>query len=366
MLLLSPWHPPLLSLLFFILLLLLIAGAAERDDWKGSGATFFIDLDHARSNFSASACDGSGGGAHMFVDHPMLHFPTLFFWMKFHDELGSSAGSSKVGDDLCSDAFCSPREGSSFHLPLDSIGGYSSISLSRKMTLSIEQELKDSSGFPSVVPLYSIVYHTNWDGRGVGGGTASDEWVMLRGGQKLGVPVGKAQDLPVSVRLEDLMTVPHWSQTTNVESGFVTGASAKLFYLLEFDVKVGSSGSSASPDGASVEHVILSLELHACAHADWRAPWISSSSKAGQVSNVFHMAAQAADLPAAGLQHVEGVEVEGDEGEGQWSHYKCSAGKQWFDDAEVGSASSVGMHAESARHVNRLLFQLLNVQRNKL
>jgi hypothetical protein len=349
-----PLHLPLLSLLFFVLFLLLIAGAAEQ------GVTLSIALDHVRSNFSAGACDGMGGGAHIFVDHPLLHFPTVFFWMKFHDELGSGTGVSTAGDNLCSDNSCSSREGSSFYLPLDSTGGNSGISLSRKMTLSIEQELQDDSGSASVVPLYSIMYNTNWDGRSVGVSSDDDEWVMMRWGQQPGVPVGKAQDLPVSLRIEDLMAMPQWPQMAAVKNGFVTSDPVKLFYLLEFDVRVGSSGSTASPDGLSIEHVILSLELHACAHADWRSPWVSSSGGSSSSSNTGenHFVPQsavhpAADLPAAGLRHVVGGDVEGGGGEGQWSHYKCSAGKQWFDDAEVGSASSAGMHAESARHMNR-------------
>jgi hypothetical protein len=199
------------------------------------------------------------------------------------------------------------------------------------------------------------VYNTNWDGRGVGVGSADDEWVIMRSGQQPGVPIDKAQELPVSMRVEDLMAMPQWPQMAAIKTGCVTSDAVKLFYLLEFDVRAGSSGSAASPDGPSIEHVILSLELHACAHADWRSPWVGSSSGSSSDQSPFvpQSATHAADLPAAGLRHVEGGEAEVAGGEGQWSHYRCSAGKQWFDDAEVGSASSAGMHAESARHMNR-------------
>jgi hypothetical protein len=337
MLLLLPRRPPLLFLHFFILLPLVTAGAAQR------GVTLSIALDDARSNFSLGACDGLGGGAHMFMDHPNLHLPTVFFWMKFHDELGA------VEEKLCGDESCSSREGSSFYLPLDAMGGHSSISLSRKMTLFVEQEIKDSSGFASVVPLYSIMYNTNWDGRGTGGGTVGEEWVVMRWGEQPSAPVGKAQDLPVSIPVEDSMALPHFPQMPESDSGHVTGAAVKLFYILEFDVRSGDTGASA-------ERVMLSLELHACAHADWRSTWNNYSSSnltLDQRETVSLSVLHAADLPAAGLQHVQGSDVEGVGGEGQWSHYKCSAGKHWFDDAEVGSASSVGMHAESARHINR-------------
>jgi hypothetical protein len=203
--------------------------------------------------------------------------------------------------------------------------------------------------------LYSFVYNTNWDGRGVAGGTADDEWVMISsGGQQPGVPVGKAQDLPIAIQVKDLMAMAQWPQLMTIERGSITGPEVKLFYLLEFDVRLGSSSMAASPDGHSIERVILSLELHACAHADWRSPWSSSnSSTTEEVRKSALTGTGAAALPAAELRHVDGAEVEGAEGEGQWSNYKCSAGKQWFDDAEVGSASSSGMHAESARHINR-------------
>jgi hypothetical protein len=290
----------------------------------------------------------------MFIDPPLLHLPTVFFSIKFHEELGIS--SNRDRNSVCTEFSCSSLEGSSFYLPLDSMG--SSLSMSRKMTLSIEQELKDSSGgggIATVEPLYSFVYNTNWDGRGVGGGTADDEWVMISsGGQQPGVPVGKAQDLPVAIQVKDLMAMAQWPQLMTIERGSITGPEVKLFYLLEFDVRVGSSSRAASPDGHSIERVILSLELHACAHADWRSPWSSSnSSTTEEVRKSALTGTEAAALPAAELRQVEGVEVEAAEGEGRWSNYKCSAGKQWFDDAEVGSASSSGMHAESARHINR-------------
>ena len=120
----------------------------------------------------------------------------------------------------------------------------------------------------------------------------------------------------------------------------------KLFYLLEFDVKGTRQDSSA-------EHVILSLELHACPHADWRSTWNNIASSSSSSSSPTDQVGSLGELPAEGLQHVEGRDVERSGEEGEWSHYKCSAGKQWFDDAEVGSASSTGMHAESARHIMR-------------
>jgi hypothetical protein len=289
----------------------------------------------------------------MFIDQPLLHLPTLFFSIKFLKE--SIGSGSRDDNSVCAEGLCSALEGSSFYLPLDSID--SSVSMSRKLTLSIEQELKDpsSGGIATVEPLYSFVYNTNWDGRGVGVGAADDEWVKISsGGQQPRVPVGKAQDLPIAIRVEELMAMAQWPQLMTIGRGSITGPEVKLFYLLEFDVRVGGGDRAASPDGPSIEHVILSLELHACVHADWRSPWSSSSSSATeQVHQSALDGMEAAALPAAGLPHVEGAAVEGAEGEGQWSHYKCSAGKQWFDDAEVGSASSSGMHAESARHINR-------------
>ncbi len=297
----------------------------------------------------------------MFIDPPLMHFPTVFFSIQFQEELGSRG--TRDDADVCADASCSFPDGSSFHLPLDSIGSFS---ISRRMTLSIEYEVKGAdggSGVASVEPLYSFVYNTNWDGRGRGGGTANEEWMMIRPEEHAGAPVGKAQDLPVTIQVKDLMAMAQWPQLMTIQSGSVTGSEVKLFYLLEFDVMVEGGNRAAPPDGLPSEHVILSLELHACAHADWRSPWNSSSSiTTEQVPDAPLTGIQAAGLPGSGLQHAEGGEGAAAGDEGQWSHYKCSAGKQWFDDAEVGSASSSGMHAESARHVNRSQPQPLHVQ----
>jgi hypothetical protein len=331
--------PRHLPVLFLWCLAVTTCAAAE-------GVTLSITLDHARSNFSASACDRFGGGAHLFIDHPFVHFPTIFFSMKFHEGLGScSAGDSA---HTCRGKSLSPSDGASVFIPLDSAGS-ASISISRRMTLSIEQELNDSiggSGLASVVPLYSFMYNINWDGRAATG----DEWLLVGAGGQKGVPVGKAQELPVSISVEDLINMPQWPQLLSIERGYVTGVAVKLFYLLELEARVSNGSSSGAPaDAHSVEHVILSTELHACAHADWRLPWTSRGDSATTRAITPHDS----ELPAAELQHVEGRDISRAGEEGQWSHYKCSAGKQWFDDAEVGSASSSGMHAESARHINR-------------
>jgi hypothetical protein len=321
----------LLRCLFLFPLLLLVASTAEQ------GVAVSIFLDHMRSNFSSGACDGGGGGAHIFIDRPQVHFPTVFFSIDFQE---------KLGEEAYSEGSCSSRDAASFYFPMDSISGEGGISISRKMTLSVEYELKDS-GSSSVVPLYSLLYNTNWDGRGA----ASDEWVIISSGGQPGVPVGKAQELPVTMQVEDLMAMPLWPQLMTIESGLATGSEVKLFYLLEFDVRGGSSASSRYD--ISAEHVILSLELHACPHADWRSTWNSSSSGGGGSTTDQVTSVSLGELPAAGLRHAEGRDEERTGGEGEWSHYKCSAGKQWFDDAEVGSASSTGMHAESARHIMR-------------
>jgi hypothetical protein len=305
-------------------------------------------LDNVRSNFSAGACNGMGGGGHMFIDPPFLHFPTAFFSIKFHEEPGR-------GDDhVCTDGRNSFLEGSSFYLSFDSKGSFG---ISRKMTLSIEYEVRDAEvgvGIASVEPLYSFVYSTNWDGRAGRAGLANEEWMMIRPEGHVSVPVGKAQDLPVSIELKDLMAMAQWPQLLTIKRDLVTGPEVKLFYLLEFDVMVEGESREASLDALS-EHVVLSLELHACAHADWRSPWNTSGSfTLDQAPNPPLSGMLVSNLPGSGLRHTEGREAADSGDEGQWSHYKCSAGKHWFDDAEVGSASSSGMHAESARHVNRL------------
>ena len=330
-------HSPhcLLRRLFLLPLLLLVGSAA------GQRVAVSISLDQIRSNFSSGACDGRGGGAHIFIDRPLVHFPTLFFSIDFHDKLSEHDG---YGDAACLEGSCSSRDGSSVHFPIDSTSSDGIISISRKMTLSVEYEINDS-GRTAVLPLYSLVYNTNWDGRA----TAGDDWVIIRSGGQPGVPVLKAQDLPVTMQVEDLMAMPQWPELMTIESGLATSSEVKLFYLLEFDVKGG-------------DHVILSLELHACPHADWRSTWnnIASSSSTSSTSS---STTDQGELPAEGLQHVEGRDLERSGEEGEWSHYKCSAGKQWFDDAEVGSASSTGMHAESARHIMRWVPQPLHARR---